>query len=762
MKATREQFSIVGMTCASCVRRIESGLGKLPGVEAARVNLATERADVSYDAGQVSSADVKAVIRDLGYDVVEESDDGAGDEESDEDDRSRQTSREEERRAADLAALRQRTLTAAALGAPILFIEMFLMLFPSVHHWVAELVGAQTLRMVYMLLATALQFGPGRKFYVAGWKALRALSPDMNTLVMLGTSAAYGYSVAATLFPNAFPDRGAHVYFEAAAAIIVFVLLGKYFEALARGKASGALRKLMALAPEEALVVQGNTESVKPTAKLQPGDLIRVRVGERIPVDGVVMEGASFVDESMLSGEPIPVEKLPGAQVSAGSLNQSGSFVFRAEKVGRETMLARIVKLVEEAQGSKSPMQALADQIAAWFVPATLAVALATFFVWLIFGGPSALSFALISAVATLIIACPCAMGLATPASILTGTGRAAELGALFRNSEAAEALARVNVVAFDKTGTLTEGKPQLAGFKLADGFQETELLAAIAAVERGSEHPLSRAILSAAEAQNLELPTVTNFQARPGYGVSGTIGDRRVDVGAERYLRLLGVDLRALDSDAGNSGRTYDSAVYAAIDGRAAARLSIADPIKPGAAETVAKLQAMGVRSILISGDRTGAAEAVANQLGIAEFYGDVLPGDKLAIVSMLQERGDRVAFVGDGINDAPALAQADAGVAMGGGADIALESAGIALLTGDPRALPAALALARAMVRNIKQNLFWAFAYNAALIPVAAGVLYPVWGVQLSPALAAVAMALSSVFVLTNALRLKRFRPR
>lgn len=760
MKATREQFSIVGMTCASCVRRIESGLGKLPGVEAARVNLATERADVSYDAGQVSSADVKAVIRDLGYDVVEESDDGAGDEESEEDDGSRQTSREEQRRAADLAALRQRTLTAAALGAPILFIEMFLMLFPSVHHWVAELVGAQTLRMVYMLLATGLQFGPGRKFYVAGWKALRSLSPDMNTLVMVGTSAAYGYSVAATLFPNAFPDRGAHVYFEAAAAIIVFVLLGKYFEALARGKASGALRKLMALAPNEALVVEGDQETLKPTAKLKPGELIRVRVGERIPVDGVVVEGASFVDESMLSGEPIPVEKQPGAKVSAGSLNQSGSFVFRAEKVGRETMLARIVQLVEEAQGSKSPMQALADQVAAYFVPATLAIALATFVTWLAFGGPAALSFALISAVATLIIACPCAMGLATPASILTGTGRAAELGALFRNSEAAEALARVEVVAFDKTGTLTEGKPQLSGFNIAEGFEESELLAWIAAVERGSEHPLSRAILAAAEAQGLTLPTVTDFQARPGYGVSGKIGERRIDVGAERFMRELGVDVSALNS-AGAASRAYDSAVYAAVDGRPAARLALSDPIKPGAAETIAKLQALGVRSILISGDRTLAAEAVANKLGIAEFYGDVLPGDKLEIVAMLQGRGERVAFVGDGINDAPALAQADVGVAMGGGADIALESAGVALMTGDPRALPAALGLARAMVRNIKQNLFWAFAYNAALIPIAAGVLYPAYGVQLSPALAAIAMAVSSVFVLTNALRLKRYRP-
>jgi heavy metal translocating P-type ATPase len=578
--------------------------------------------------------------------------------------------------------------------------------------------------------------------------------------VVLGTSAAYAYSVVATFLPGLLPPGMDNVYYEAAAVIVTLIMLGRYLEARAQGRTSEAIKHLMGLQAKTARVMRDGEALEIPLEQVLAGDIVQVRPGEKIPVDGEVVEGSSFVDESMITGEPVPVQKTQGAEVVGGTINKTGSFTFRATRIGADTVLAQIIRMVEQAQGSKLPIQALVDRVTAWFVPVVMAAAALTFLVWLVFGPDPALTFALVNAVAVLIIACPCAMGLATPTSIMVGTGRAAELGVLFRQGEALQSLKEVGVVALDKTGTLTQGRPDLTDFVTAPGFPDAEALRLVAAVEGRSEHPIAQAIVAAAEQRGLALPATDAFEAVPGFGVSAMVEGRKVDVGADRFMTKLGLSVADFADTAARLGTEGKSPLYAAIDGKLAAIIAVADPIKPSTPEAIGALHALGLKVAMITGDNRRTAEAIARQIGIDEVVAEVLPDGKVEVVKHLRQAHGRIAFVGDGINDAPALAEADIGIAIGTGTDIAIESADVVLMSGDVRGVVNAIALSKATIRNIGQNLFWAFAYNVLLIPVAAGVLYPFNGTLLSPIVAAGAMALSSVFVLGNALRLRRFR--
>jgi Cu+-exporting ATPase len=746
-EATTE-LSIEGMTCASCVGRVERGLAQLPGVIAASVNLATERAQVRHLAGTVSVADLVAAVENAGYTAraAGVSTAAAGD-------------REEERREAEARALRRSLLLAVVLTLPVFILEMGSHLVPAMHHWVMHAVGLQTSWYLQFALATLVLFGPGLRFFRKGVPALLRGAPDMNSLVSLGTAAAYGYSVVATFAPGVLPPGTANVYFEAAVVIVTLILLGRTLEARAKGRTSQAIKRLVGLQARTARVQRGDETVEVPLDEVTLGDVVLVRPGEKVPVDGAVVEGASYVDESMITGEPVPVAKAVGAEVVGGTLNTTGAFSFRVTKVGGDTVLAQIIRLVEQAQGSKLPIQALVDRVTMWFVPAVMAAAALTFLVWLVLGPAPALTFALVNAVAVLIIACPCAMGLATPTSIMVGTGRAAELGVLFRKGEALQALRDVSVIALDKTGTLTKGRPELTDLEPADGFQADEVLALVAAVETRSEHPIAEAIVAAARARGLALAAIERFEAVPGFGVSARVAGRTVAVGADRYMTRLGLEVAAFRPTAQRLGEQGRSPLYAAIDGRLAAVIAVADPIKESTPAAIQALHALGLKVAMITGDNAATAAAIARQLGIDEVAAEVLPDGKVAALKRFRAGGAKVAFVGDGINDAPALAEADVGLAIGTGTDVAIEAADVVLMSGDLRGVPNAIALSQATIRNIKQNLFWAFAYNAVLIPVAAGLLYPFNGTLLSPIFAAAAMALSSVFVLGNALRLKRF---
>jgi len=632
---------------------------------------------------------------------------------------------------------------------------------PAIHDWIMTNIGMTNNLYLQFVLATVVLLGPGLRFFQKGIPNLLRLAPDMNSLVVLGTTAAWGYSIVSTFAPGLLPRGTAYVYYEASAVIVTLILLGRYLEARAKGRTSQAIKRLVGLQPKTARVVRDGVTTEVSLEAVVTGDVVEIRPGDRIPVDGHVIEGRSFVDESMITGEPVPVEKQVGAEVVGGTINRSGAFTFVATKVGADTVLAQIVRMVEAAQGSKLPIQALVDKVTSWFVPAVILAAAATFVAWLVLGPSPSLTFALINAVAVLIIACPCAMGLATPTSIMVGTGRAAELGILFRKGEALQTLRSANVVALDKTGTLTKGRPELTDLEVVEGFDRAEVLVLVASLETKSEHPIGGAIVAFAKIEGLSLGSVEQFEAEPGFGVRGTVDGRDVLVGADRAMIKNGLDVGHFASAASRLGDEGKSPFYAAIDGKLAAIIAVSDPVKETSEEAIKALHDLGLKVAMITGDNARTANAVARRLGIDEVVAEVLPDGKVAALQDLRRGGRKVAFVGDGINDAPALAEADVGLAVGTGTDIAIESADVVLMSGDLRGVVNALSLSKATIRNIKQNLFWAFAYNVTLIPVAAGVLYPVDGTLLSPVLAAGAMALSSVFVLANALRLRMHSP-
>ncbi|MDR0225569.1 MAG: heavy metal translocating P-type ATPase [Burkholderiaceae bacterium] len=749
------ELEVEGMTCASCVGRVERALKKVPGVQSASVNLATERAQVQW-AGAGDVAALVAAVQKAGYEARPLQAAGAGVAPGAEDETRQRQAQERE-------SLRRSLIVAAVFALPVFVLEMGGHMVPAFHHWVGQTVGTQNSWYLQCVLAAIVLFGPGLRFFRKGIPALLRGAPDMNSLVAVGTSAAFAYSLVATFAPGWLPAGTVNVYYEASAVIVALILLGRFLEARAKGNTSEAIRRLVQLQAKTARVRREGSVLEVDIAAVRAGDIVEVRPGERIPVDGEVIEGSSFVDESMISGEPVPVEKTAGAELVGGTVNQNGALAFRATKVGADTLLAQIIRMVEQAQGSKLPIQALVDQVTMWFVPAVMAVALLTFGAWLVWGPSPALSFALVNAVAVLIIACPCAMGLATPTSIMVGTGRAAQMGVLLRKGEALQTLKDARVVAVDKTGTLTRGRPELTDLVLAPGFEgeRRRVLALVAAVEDRSEHPIARAIVDAARAEDLGLGVVDRFESVTGFGVRADVDGVRVEIGADRFMRELGLQVDTLADEAARLGDEGKTPLYAAVDGRLAAMIAVADPIKDSTPAAIAALHGLGLKVAMITGDNRRTAEAIARQLGIDEVVAEVLPGGKVDAVRRLKASHGTLAYVGDGINDAPALAEADVGLAIGTGTDIAIEAADVVLMSGDLGGVPNAIALSKATMANIRQNLFWAFAYNVALIPVAAGLLYPVNGTLLSPVFAAGAMALSSVFVLSNALRLRGFNP-
>lgn len=744
------ELGVGGMTCAACVSRVERALKNVDSVESVSVNIATERATVRMRRPEIRLTDLEEAVRNAGYEPIRMEGSTADQARTQEDSRS-----DEKRR------LRKRLLIATAFTLPVFLLEMGPMLSGSLAAWVESLLSQQALYVVLFGLASVVQFGPGLDFYVRGWKGAVRRDPDMNTLVMLGTTAAYGYSTVATFWPDLLPAGTIHVYFEASTGIITLVLAGKYLEAVAKGRSSQAMRRLLKLQPRTARVVRDGSEREVPVDQILPGEVLSIRPGERIPTDGEVIDGRSYIDESMITGESLPVTKEAGDEVIGGTVNGAGSLRFRATRVGRETMLAQIVRLVESAQASKPPVQALADQVVRIFVPIVLLIAIVTFVVWLVVGPSPALTYGLVAAVSVLIIACPCAMGLATPTSIMVATGAAAEMGVLFRRGEALQSLREVNVIILDKTGTITEGKPAVRSFVTGASFERTDVFRLAASVERHSEHPIARGIVEAAEREHLPLQEVADFESVTGAGASGYVDGRLVQVGSLRYMSEVGAAL-PVNGLMDRISSEADTRSYVAVDGEVAGVYSVADRVKEGAGETVKFLKDSGIDVVMVTGDEEAVAQSIAGELGIDTVRAGVRPDEKSDIVADLQRGGRRVAFVGDGINDAPALARADVGIAIGTGTDVAIETGDVILVSGDPRGIVHALEISRRTLRNIKQNLFWAFAYNVALIPVAAGVLYPVIGILLSPVFAAGAMAASDAFVLGNALRLRGLRHR
>ncbi|WP_288429330.1 heavy metal translocating P-type ATPase [uncultured Agrobacterium sp.] len=815
---------VEGMTCASCVRRVENAAAKVEGVAASSVNFATKKLTVKASDG-FSAKTLAAAVKKIGYEVAPERHELFADGVKSEADAERLKAvleaiattlsaqvdasgkvmvegmggrREREmlietaraagfalsasrvqhdqvahdhgghdhmHHAGDAERLKRDVIIAATLTAPLFLLEMGGHVYEPMHHWLMGVIDAQNLYYIHFALATAVIFGPGLRFLKSGFPALAHGAPEMNSLVALGVSAAYLYSLVTTFAPGLLPENARHVYYEAATVIVTLILIGRLLEARASGRTGDAIRKLANLQAKAARVERdGEVLEISPD-EVKTGDIVLIRPGERLPVDGEVVEGRSYVDESMISGEPVPVEKVAGAHVVGGTINKTGAFKYRATKVGADTMLSQIIRMVEQAQGSKLPIQLLVDRVTALFVPAVIGIAVLTFIVWAIFGPQPAYTYALINAVAVLIIACPCAMGLATPISIMVGTGRAAELGVLFRKGEALQQLRSADIVVVDKTGTVTKGRPELTDLVAADGFDEVEVLMLVAAVESHSEHPIAEAIVRAAEEKmatpaGLEPLTVQNFESITGYGISAAVGGRKVDVGADRFMERLGLSVAPFSETAQRLGDEGKSPLYVAIDGTLAAIIAVADPLKPSSVNAIEALKNMGIEVAMVTGDNQRTAQAIARQVGIKKVVAEVLPEGKVKAIHGLRDGGTALAFVGDGINDAPALAEADIGIAIGTGTDVAIESADVVLVGGDLMGAVHAIEMSRATMRNIKQNLFWAFGYNVALIPLAAGALYPAFGITLSPMIGAGAMALSSVFVLGNALRLKTVR--
>ncbi len=760
-KPVTKTFSVRGMHCASCVKTVEDALLKVEGVQRAQVNLATERATVSLVPG-VDPEALRASVASAGYELAREVEPGADEEDA-----------EAQERAREERGLRWRMLFALGAGAVLMVLAQR-----------GNIPGLSGVRMgainaVSLALATPVQFWAGWRFYRGAWQVAKHRSTDMNTLIAVGTSVAYFYSIAATFRPGLIetaPGVTAHVYFETAAIIIGLILLGRWMEARAKGQTSAAIKRLMGLRAKTARVVRDGEEQDVAIEDVVRGDIIIVRPGEKIPVDGIVVDGRSAVDESMLTGESLPIEKGPDDEVFGATINKTGSFRFRATKVGKDSALSQIIRLVQEAQGSKAPIQRLADVIASYFVPAVIGIAAATLAIWWIFGPQPAVAFALLNAVAVLIIACPCALGLATPTAIMVGTGKGAGYGVLIRGGESLETAHKITTVVFDQTGTITEGKPVGTDVLTADRLSGDELLRLAASAERGSEHPLGEALVREAQTRGLLLAEALEFQAVPGHGIDALVDGRRLVLGNLKLMQDRRLDLNGLSPRTEALSQEGKTPMFVAVDGRVAGVIAVADTLKPGAHEAVAELHRMGIDVVMLTGDNRRTAEAIAQQAGVERVLAEVLPDQKVTHIRELQAEGKVVAMVGDGINDAPALAQADVGIAIGTGTDVAMEASDITLIQGDPRSVATAIRLSKQTMRTIRQNLFWAFAYNVALIPVAAGILYPLLsrtGVPgllhpffgdygfLNPMLAALAMAFSSVSVMTNSLRLRHFRP-
>ncbi len=742
------QLQIEGMNCASCLSRVEKALAAIEGVVEARVNLANDSAVLRVLDGSVNSVDIDNSLAATSYSarIISDTVPDSGRDKKTQD---------------DISALGRLTLLAAVLAAPVVVLEMGSHLFNTFHHWIHGTIGMQTSWLIQFLLTTVILAWPGRYFFSKGIPALIRGEPDMNSLVAVGTSAAWLYSVVATFFPTWLPAGSRAVYFEAAAVIVVLILLGRFLEARSRGKTGQAIRKLAGLREKSARVERESVVAELPVDEIVVDDVIHIRAGERLAVDGIVTSGHTYIDESMLSGEPVPVEKNTGDAVTGGTVNGTGTITVRATRVGTDTTLAQIIRLVQQAQGARLPVQALVNRITEWFVPCVLVVAILTVAVWLLIGPEPSLTLALVAGVSVLIIACPCAMGLATPTSIMVGTGRAAELGVLFRKGSALQTLHEAKVVALDKTGTLTLGQPVVTDIKCADGYSANQVLQLAASVEIASEHPIARAIVDEAKRRDIALRDIEQFETIPGMGVSALVNGSAVFVGADRWLHREQIEAPEILREGVALGESGKSAFYIVVDDAAVAVVAVADPIRDSSKASINALQRAGLSVAMITGDSHGAAAAVATELNIDQVVAEVMPQGKLDALQQLRVAKGQTVFVGDGINDAPALATADVGIAIGTGTDVAIESADVVLMSGDLRGVVNAFEISRQTMKNIRQNLFWAFGYNVLLIPVAAGVLYPFFKILLSPMLAAAAMALSSVFVLSNALRLRRVKP-
>ena len=730
----RADLPVLGMSCASCAANIEKALRNLPGVTKANVNLATARATVLFEPKLVGPGDLIDAVRKAGYDVAASAD------------------TEGKFRDREYESLKLKVLWGGLLAA--------LIFLGSMRHWFPWVPAPLQNFFVLWALATPVQFVLGRPFYRGAWSAIRHRTADMNTLVAVGTSAAYLFSVAATALPGFMRAAGVEpdVYFDTSAVIIVLVLFGRMLEARAKGRTSDAIRTLVGLQPQTARLIGEGGEREVPIGEVRVGDVIIVRPGEKVPVDGTVVEGRSAIDESMISGESLPVDKGPGDTVIGATLNKWGSFRFRASKVGQDTTLAQIVRLVEQAQGAKAPIQRLADTIAGYFVPAVIAIAVLTFGVWILLGPEPRLVFALMNFVAVLIIACPCALGLATPTAIMVGTGLGAERGILIKSGESLEAAHRVDTVVFDKTGTLTRGEPEVTDVLPVHGVSEAELLTLAAAAESGSEHPLGKAIVGRARRSGADIPAAGEFRALEGLGVEARVEGGRIVVGSRKLLEEAGVDTGDLGGLAESMAAEGKTMAFVAREGRAIGLLAMADTLKPSARPAIEKLRRRGLEVVMLTGDNPRTARSIAAAAGIDHVIPEVMPGEKAEVIRRLQAEGKHVAMVGDGINDAPALVQADIGIAVGTGTDVAIESSDITLISGDLETVASAIELSRRTIRTVRQNLFWAFVYNVVGIPVAAGVLFPFFGLLLNPMIASAAMAFSSVSVVTNSLRLRR----
>jgi len=741
-------FPVGGMTCASCVARVEEALSSVPGVISASVNLASEKATVEYLEG-TGLADMRRAVKDAGYELGPEA-----------------QALEDVTTAAqrEIRVLRNRFIIAAILTAAIMALG-----------WGPSFVGKSYLLWA---LATPVQFWAGLRFYRGAWGALKHRTSDMNTLIALGTSVAYFYSMITVILPSLFATGvlEPHLYFDTSAAIITLILLGRFLEARARGQTSAAIKKLIGMQPKTAVIIREGEQREIPVEEVQVGDIILVRPGEKVPVDGVVRQGYSSVDESMITGESIPVEKKVGDEVIGATINKMGSLEIEASKVGKDTTLAHIVRMVEEAQGSKAPIQRLADVIASYFVPAVIGIAVVTFIIWYLVGPAPALTFAFLNFVAVLVIACPCALGLATPTAIMVGTGKGAEHGILIRNGEALERAHQINTVLLDKTGTLTRGKPVVTDIISTHSFSQEEVLQLAASAEHNSEHPLGEAVVKAALEKKLGLSPSSDFNAIPGQGIEAVVEGKKLSLGNLKLMKEQGFSLNGLEKEAAELLEGGKTVMFLGRDSQVAGIIALADTLKPGAREALQALRKMGIETAMLTGDNRRTAEAIAREAGIDRVLAEVLPEHKAGEVKKLQEEGKVVAMVGDGINDAPALAQADIGIAIGTGTDVAVETGDITLISGDLTGVATAISLSKRTMRTIKQNLFWAFAYNTALIPIAAGVLYLVFGNTgvpsglhfvlgeygfLNPILAAAAMAASSITVVSNSLRLRRFKP-